>query len=245
MQVQVKLNMKVYYCFGDYINIAKALREAVFVITPWGEILYCNSYGIHMFGYDSLEHIRNFRVKDLVPDEFAVYFPNEISDEHLTNNEYLDRVNKKFEGTEFGSYVKTIKIVIDNTIYIETRVRYRDVVDESNLSRDKLEQQVQLLSCELNAERNRLIRFVGNKEMKYWDHILVRKLLNYEPTLSESECKLASMIYHNFNSHEIAQNLNIATDSVYTARKRLRKKISVPQGDDLKSFLWKISQNRL
>ncbi|WP_299556398.1 hypothetical protein [Seonamhaeicola sp.] len=63
------------------------------------------------------------------------------------------------------------------------------------------------------------------------------KLHNRFPTLTKTEAKLCSLIRLNIDNNEIAMLQNVAIESVYKSRSRLRKKLNLSPKDDLNTFL--------
>ncbi|WP_353778053.1 tetratricopeptide repeat protein [Winogradskyella sp. 3972H.M.0a.05] len=63
------------------------------------------------------------------------------------------------------------------------------------------------------------------------------KLREQFPTLTKTEAKLCSFIRLNIDNNEIALLQNVALESVYRSRSRLRKKLNLSPKDDLNSFL--------
>ncbi len=63
------------------------------------------------------------------------------------------------------------------------------------------------------------------------------KLQNEFPALSKTEVKLCSLIRLNIDNNEIAILQNVAIESVYTSRFRIRKKLNLSSDDDLNAFL--------
>ncbi|MCE7064910.1 tetratricopeptide repeat protein [Dyadobacter sp. CY326] len=66
------------------------------------------------------------------------------------------------------------------------------------------------------------------------------KLKKEYPDLSSGELRLAALIRLNLNLKESATLLNIAPDSVKTARHRLRKKLNLPEESNLTDYLMTI-----
>jgi DNA-binding CsgD family transcriptional regulator len=60
------------------------------------------------------------------------------------------------------------------------------------------------------------------------------------PDLSSGELRLSALIRLNLNLKESATLLNIAPDSVKTARHRLRKKLNLPEDSNLTDYLMTI-----
>ncbi len=65
------------------------------------------------------------------------------------------------------------------------------------------------------------------------------KLHTEFPDLTKTEIKLCSLIRLNIDNNEIAVLQNIAIESVYRSRSRLRKKLNLSSDEDLNSFLKK------
>ncbi|MDY8134569.1 tetratricopeptide repeat protein [Aquimarina sp. 2201CG5-10] len=63
------------------------------------------------------------------------------------------------------------------------------------------------------------------------------KLLEEYPTLTKTEVKLCSFIRLNIDNNEIAILQNIAIESVYRSRSRLRKKMNLSPDEDLNAIL--------
>lgn len=66
------------------------------------------------------------------------------------------------------------------------------------------------------------------------------KLLKKYPTLTKTEVKLCSLIRLNIDNNEIAVLQNVALESVYRSRSRLRKKLNLSQEEDLNAILRKL-----
>ncbi|WP_298902562.1 tetratricopeptide repeat protein [uncultured Psychroserpens sp.] len=63
------------------------------------------------------------------------------------------------------------------------------------------------------------------------------KLHEKFPTLTKTEAKICSLIRLNIDNNEIALLQNVALESVYRSRSRLRKKLNLSSKDDLNTFL--------
>jgi hypothetical protein len=62
-------------------------------------------------------------------------------------------------------------------------------------------------------------------------------LRKVNPKLTENDFKLCALIKLNMNIKEMATVLNISPDSLKNARYRLKKKLNLGTGDDLRHFL--------
>lgn len=217
-----------------------AINEAVFVVNKNGNIIYSNDLGIEMFGFDSLNDISNYSVKDLVPDDFAVIFPKEITVEHLTNGEYLERVNKKRDGSLFATEILTYYKYIGEIEYVFVHIRIPQAKEE--LEKRRLRQNIDVLRRELEKERNKKEKTTtNNNNFTYNIAQFIFNLKKEYPDLTNTDLKLCTLIIHNLSTKEIAESLNISLNGAFAGRKRLRKKLhinsSVSLSGHLHSFL--------
>lgn len=63
------------------------------------------------------------------------------------------------------------------------------------------------------------------------------KLKAYSTELTAADLRLISLLKLNLESNDIAVLLGISTDSLRVSRYRLRKKLNIPQGDNLTAFI--------
>ncbi len=88
--------------------------------------------------------------------------------------------------------------------------------------------------------------FVENNMINFQDKVDVLNTAFYEklhkkyPTLTKTEAKLCSLIRLNIDNNEIAVLQNVAVESVYRSRSRLRKKLNLSPKDDLNAILQKL-----
>lgn len=87
--------------------------EGIFIEDKYGYILDCNKAGYLMFGYEKHEII-GMNISKLVPEDFAKSLPEIILKEHLTGDKYLERTNKKKDGTLFSTEICTKYTTINN-----------------------------------------------------------------------------------------------------------------------------------
>lgn len=57
---------------------------------------------------------------------------------------------------------------------------------------------------------------------------------------SNNDYRIASMIFHKMDSNEIARILDIEVNSIYTARKRLRKRMNIPHDLSILEMLMEV-----
>ncbi len=229
-------------------RIEENKREAVFLINTNGLVLSCNRIAAYLFGYCNSGEVVNLSVKQLVPDDFAELFPEEISQEHLTLGNFEPRINRKKSGQLFTSLVKTQFVFAGKIKFIETTVKIDGErnIDQELIKRRRLEQNIDILKCELKKEKNKNFRnrytFIKESEITdvHIDHQFRNCLSKIHHGLTFNDLRLASMIVVNTNSHEMAKILNISLNSVYVARKRFRKKLGIDQSINLTEYLIRI-----
>ena len=85
--------------------------DGIFVENERGEILDCNRSAHEMFGCTK-EEMLTLSIRDLVSEEFAKDLPEIIPDSMVTKNRYVERINKRKDGTLFPTevYTRYIKI---------------------------------------------------------------------------------------------------------------------------------------
>jgi PAS domain S-box-containing protein len=215
--------------FEDYVlELSEKTDEAVFIVTVSGLILHCTNQAANLFGYAKSFDINGLHVRDLVPEDFAAFFPAEISEEHLTEGRFLKRVNKKKSGEHFPTYVRTEYIDISGDRYVLTTVRERllEGACRDMVEKDKLLQNIELLKCELKKEKER-VASLQNSQPAILNRKLCARLAVRYPELSQNDYRLASLLLQSIDTKSIAQRLNVTQNAVYVARKRLRKKLQI------------------
>jgi|GEM_PF-1173281 len=81
-------------------------NDAIFLETPTGAILDCNSAACHMFGY-SKEEFLTLNVRDIVSQNVAETLPEIYTEADATGNTTIERENKRKDGTIFLAEVTT------------------------------------------------------------------------------------------------------------------------------------------
>lgn len=124
----------------DGKKISKSLLDlsldGIYIEDEYGNILDCNVHGHEMLGYTK-EEILTMNNKDFIPDESIYTFPVKIPDNMATGNVYVEKINKKKDGTLF--YVE----VNSKFIYIDGEKRFivfmRDITERKNLEKNLIE----------------------------------------------------------------------------------------------------------
>lgn len=112
--------------------------DGVFVENGRGEILDCNRSAHEMFGYTKEEMLTK-SIRDLMPEDSARSLPDIIPDEMVTCDRYVERVNRKKDGTLFPTEIYTWYINIGDRKRLITFIR--DITE-----RKKMENRLKLLS---------------------------------------------------------------------------------------------------
>lgn len=162
----------------------KTVKEALFNLSldgiylenEKGEILDCNRSGHEMLGYTRDEMLK-LSVRDLVTEDFARTIPDIIPDEMATGDRYVERINKKKDGTLIPTEI--------NTRYVNLGGEKRLVVYARDITeRKKMEEELRLLSIhdELTGLYNRryiidkLTSMIERLKRYEWDHFSLAML---------------------------------------------------------------------
>ncbi len=116
--------------------------DGIYLENEQGDILDCNTAGHEMFGYSREEMLR-LNIRDLVPPEFSQQIPETIPDEMATGDFYLERENRKKDGSLFPTEINTkfvelngkkrlIAYVRDNTKQKKSEAALKEVIATKN-----------------------------------------------------------------------------------------------------------------
>jgi len=184
--------------------------------------------------------------------------------EHISNLEYLNsRINSIFLlQTQFSK-------IIPNTSFTDAAIQTQEMHDNKDLSRYvmELDQKVEVLSkiksriAELYARvddpiRAELISIVNSIKMsandnKLWEdfklyfeqtnpRFLIHLTQKY-PVLTPIDLKYCCYLKLNMTNDDIRNLLGINQESVRTHKYRLKKKMALPKGQDLRNYLRSVS----
>lgn len=133
-----KLKNKIQESKHLYETLINLSIDGIYMETERGKILDCNRSGHEMFGYTKEEMLTK-NIAALVPEDFAETLPEIIPDEMATGDVYVERINKKKDGTLFPTEI--------NTKFIKIKGERRLIAYIRNISlRKKYEQQLRELS---------------------------------------------------------------------------------------------------
>ncbi|TRX65761.1 PAS domain S-box protein [Carboxylicivirga sp. M1479] len=215
----------------EYLNtpILNVLpNEAIVIAQLNGQIVSGNQKALDLYHYHSMSDFKKHDLKDLMPDDFAPFYPDEMTIEHINFDGYHTHVCKRKDGELFACKLHTHYQNINNKKYLIGHVKeiHDDSVDIEKLC---LKQNIIVLQRELTAERSK------NKNNTF-QHTS-QQIGKCFPILSNNDLKICSLIAQHFNSKQISQELNITTDGVYAARKRIRKKLQLNANENLETTL--------
>lgn len=213
----------------------QSTTTARFLLVPEGHIICCNPYACKMFKYDSFEQIEGCSYKELVPKEFSESLPDKISTDYLTHGEYLPRVNRCGDGSLIPTLILTQYVFLENQCYIETFVRLND--EDSHIGELRYKQLAEILKCELD---------ILKAKDTVCDDAIINTQLQLALTdygLTVKELQFCSLLHNGMHTKEIADTLCFTLSSIYSFRKRLRKKLNLDPHTDLFTFLQKLTKS--
>jgi PAS domain S-box-containing protein len=116
--------------------------DGIFIEDETGTILECNPAAEKMFGYLPGK-LKNIHIGKLVPPDFASTLPKVITDEHITGDVYLERVNMKKDGTIFPTEICTKWADINGKkrliAFIHDITKRKEMENELKEAKDELE----------------------------------------------------------------------------------------------------------
>lgn len=211
MHKEAKREVENHAEFKKLFDIA---TDGIFIEDKTGTILECNPAGEKMFGYLPGE-LKNVHISKLVPPEFASTLPAVITDEHITGDVYLERVNMKKDGTVFPTEICTKWADINGKkrliAFIHDITKRKQMENEIKKAKDELEKTVatrdtflSILSHDLKSPMQSVLGFTelidekvddSQKELRHFveqlklatntSYTLIDNLLNW--TLSQTK----------------------------------------------------------
>lgn len=130
-------------------------------------------------------------------------------------------------------------------------------IQESELLKDAIKKLTEISNSPEDLQKNlhtvihSLKHSLNNSIKKDFDYYFLQvhpkfydKLLEKHPTLTQYDLRLCALVKLNLTTKDISTILNINSDSVKMARKRLRKKLNMTNPDDsLINFLSQFESN--
>lgn len=156
---------------------------------------------------------------------------NELATAHLHEKQLQDELENRSKSLT----AHTLHIISKNKMLEDLRTKLQEMSKE-----DMREQRKQILSLIKLIDQN----FVQDKDWDDFRNIFeqvhgdfLEKLQKRSGDLTSADLRLASLIRLNLPSRDIATILGISQDSLRISRYRLRKKLTLTQGDSLSTFI--------
>ncbi|MGL5226816.1 MAG: LuxR C-terminal-related transcriptional regulator [Bacteroidales bacterium] len=220
--------------YMDQIRNNKSEEAARFLLDGNGMVISCNDCASRMFGYKSPDELVGVSYKDLVPEEFARFLPDSITLDYLTNGLFLPRVNRCADDTLISTLIKTEYIYLDNICHVETTAILNPEI--IHIGEMRYKQLSEILKCELDLLKNKEMTADSN----YINRLLQLQLADYSLTIKEVQ--FCSLLHSGMHTKEIADVLSLTIESIYSFRKRLRKKMNLSPKTDLFTFLQRLTK---
>jgi DNA-binding CsgD family transcriptional regulator len=202
----------------------------------WFKLLIALIIGslIYYWNYNRVLKIQNQKAllqKKLLEDKFI----HEKEQAILRNEKFKTEMN--YKNAQLTSY--TLLITHKNDIMKEIKNKLTAFAStiQQNGSDDKIQELINVINKEFKVEKD-------------WEHFeqhfnqihkdFFKRLKEEYPDLSSTYLKLCAYLRMNLSSKEIASLMNISIRGVEKARSRLRKKLNLPQNEDLILFISKI-----
>lgn len=139
----------------------------------------------------------------------------------------------ELKGKELSNH--TLNLIRNNQLLEDLRSTLQAMVKEDKRDQKK---QMQQLILQINE---------GFDQEHYWKEFTAAfeqvhqsffdKIKQYSNELTSSDMRLIALLRMNLDSSDTATLLGISTDSLRVSRYRLRKKLNIPQGDNLTAFI--------
>ncbi|RNI30499.1 tetratricopeptide repeat protein [Rufibacter latericius] len=160
----------------------------------------------------------------------------ELMETELKNKQLREQFLKtelETKGKELSSH--TLHVIQKSQLLEQLRDKLQELVKE-----DKRDQKKQLKQLLMLIQQN-------FSQDKYWEDFrgifeqvhesFFQNLKRRCPDLTAADLRLVALLKMNLTSTEISSLLNISLDSLRVSRYRLRKKLTLPQGENLVSFI--------
>eukprot|EP01133_Synstelium_polycarpum_P014620 gene14620-17293_t len=129
----------------------------------------------------------------------------------------------------------TLNLIQNNQLLEELREKLQKLVKEDKRDQKKqLQQMVQQITQSFNNDQHwkEFANIFEQVHQSFYDN-----LKKYSEELTANDRRLLALLKMNLASRDIALLLGISPDSLRIARYRLRKKLNIPTGENLSSFI--------
>lgn len=244
---------RVYHKIGDiYLKRNKLDSTKKYLLKSLAIAEAGNSSRFRKKVYQSL---KNYYEKDTDLDHFKIYVKKEDSiakiierdnksmisamDEYPFKDEEKEEANKGVVGAKGTAIIiiSSLSLLILAIYFFVKNREKRKKIEDSSKENAGLKQRLNVTFNEVvGLAKNNDPSFLGKFKQVYPD--LYGKITNLEVKLTDSEITLCAMIWLKFSTKEIAQFTFVQHKTVQIKKYRLRKKLSLPKGEDL--YKWMI-----
>jgi len=114
-----------------YRELFNASPDILLLYSPDGCIVDCNENACRVFGYTKQE-MRELTHKHLVPEDFAHFIPDIITEKDTTNGIYVWRSARKKDGTIFPVEYSSKILTVNEERYVSVCIRMVDETEKTN-----------------------------------------------------------------------------------------------------------------
>jgi tetratricopeptide (TPR) repeat protein len=179
---------------------------------------------------------QRFKIKDQLALAKQKEAQHELMQLELKNQQLEEESLKQqleLKSKELSTH--TLNLIKNNQLLEHLRSTLQAMVKEDKRDQKKQMQQIILQINESFNHEQHWKEFTTAFELvhqRFFD-----KLKTYSSELTSADMRLIALLKINLDSTDIATLLNISTDSLRVSRYRLRKKLNIPQGDNLTAFI--------
>jgi len=155
----------------------------------------------------------------------------ELKNQHLEEESLIQQLEIK--SRELSAH--TLNLIKNNQLLEHLRATLQAMVKEDKRDQKKQMQQIILQINESFNHEQHWKEFTAAFEQvhqRFFDN-----LKQHSSELTSADIRLVALLKINLDSADIATLLGISTDSLRVSRYRLRKKLNIPQGDNLTAFI--------
>lgn len=139
----------------------------------------------------------------------------------------------ELKGKELTS--NTLHVIQSNQFLEELRTELEEMIKDDKRDQKKRLQQIVTKINQSTSRDKHWKEFSSLFEQIH--HTFFDNLKKYSDELTASDLRLVALIKMNLNSKDMATLFGISQDSLRVARYRLRKKLDIPQGENLSTFI--------
>lgn len=139
----------------------------------------------------------------------------------------------ELKGKELTS--NTLHVIQSNQFLEELRTELEEMIKDDKRDQKKRLQQI-VTKINQGTNRDKHWKEFSNL-FEQIHHTFFENLKKYSEELTASDLRLVALIKMNLNSKDMATLFGISQDSLRVARYRLRKKLDIPQGENLSTFI--------